>query len=464
MRWTILGRGWPLLLALTLASGAAAQDAHYWSRQFGNRAWLLGGSLMGAPADISAVYYNPGALALLTTPEFELSGSVVEYSRITVANGLGPGKDLTTSRINVPPALLAGTLRFGWLGRARMGYAFITREGFDTRLQRQDTFSGMDVLGISGLQSLSTDVRLEQGVREYWTGVSLAYPLGRFLGVGITPFLAVRDEHASLLAISQGAGNEGQLLLATLNRDYRMQHARFLAKLGISYQEPKWAVGLTVTLPSLSLWGKGEATFERALAHEGLSLGPLTRVSDFQQNTRATFRSPLAVGLGGNRTFGSTTVHAAVEAFAKVAPFRMVDTRPIELPDGEELPSADIFYGLDPVVNAAVGVEQRLAESLRAYVSFHTDFSGAVDLPNTSSLLSTWDLYHWAMGFYFRVGYSRVTLGTDLAWGRRTTQRLTELLAQSGLPPTSEGQGVRYFQATLILGATFGLDDPRPFQ
>ena len=49
------------------------QDSHYWTNQFGNRARLLGGAVIGSTDDLSAVYYNPGGLALVEKSEILLA-------------------------------------------------------------------------------------------------------------------------------------------------------------------------------------------------------------------------------------------------------------------------------------------------------------------------------------------------------------------------------------------------------
>ena len=58
---------------MATALPAAAQDSHYWTEQFGNRAYLLSGAVVGDPADLSAVYYNPGGLSLNNAKEFFLA-------------------------------------------------------------------------------------------------------------------------------------------------------------------------------------------------------------------------------------------------------------------------------------------------------------------------------------------------------------------------------------------------------
>ena len=46
-----------LTIAGTLATPAAAQDNHYWTTQFGNRARLLGGAVVGSATDLSALIF-----------------------------------------------------------------------------------------------------------------------------------------------------------------------------------------------------------------------------------------------------------------------------------------------------------------------------------------------------------------------------------------------------------------------
>lgn len=50
---------------LIISSQAFSQDSHYWNIQYGTKATLLGGAVIGSVSDLSATYYNPGAISLL---------------------------------------------------------------------------------------------------------------------------------------------------------------------------------------------------------------------------------------------------------------------------------------------------------------------------------------------------------------------------------------------------------------
>ncbi|WP_375761416.1 hypothetical protein [Corallococcus exercitus] len=449
------------VLGLLVSMPALAQDAHYNTRQFGNRAWLLGGAFVGDPKDISAVYYNPGALALLGAPELELTGSVYEYTTVHVEDGQGQGRDLSDSNVDVLPSLIAGSLRFEFLGKSRLAYSLLTRQGFSYSLQTRGTRTGVDLGGVQGLDSLSTDVRLDQSVSEYWTGLSWATPITEHLGLGLTPFVATRHHELRFQTLAQGSGDAGQRLLATLGRDLEVDHIRVLLKVGASYQQGPWAVGLTLTTPSLAIWGQGSTGLERAVQSQGFDTNAPAPVFDFQEDLPAHFRNSWAAALGVSRSFGSTTLYASVEGFARVSSLTLVDTEPIVPRDSTEIINGDYAFALKPVLNAALGVEQPLGDRLRVYLSGHTDFSALEQTPGTNALLGGWDLYHVASGVHFLLGRSRFTFGGNLAWGSKQTERFSETLQQLGLSASTRSQDVRYFQATLLVGASFSFKDTR---
>ena len=58
---------------LCSAGEAAAQDSQYWTQQYGPRASLLSGAVIGSVGDISGTFYNPGALGLADELAFAIS-------------------------------------------------------------------------------------------------------------------------------------------------------------------------------------------------------------------------------------------------------------------------------------------------------------------------------------------------------------------------------------------------------
>jgi hypothetical protein len=440
-----------LTLLLGVSSGARAQDAHYWTRQFGNRAWLLGGAVIGDAEDISAVYYNPGALALIREPQFQFTSNLIEYSRLVV-DDREEEEDLVASRLIGSPSLVAGELRLDVLGASRLGYSLLTRQFFEYRIERRDQLTGEEVPGAPGLERLDTDVRLEQRVSEHWAGLTWSHPLGESLAVGVSVFGALRVQRTSLRSLAQGWGPEERAFVSLRGREFRYQNARVLAKVGLSYQREPWGLGVTVTTPGLSLWGRGASALDSTRVGTGPEAPRV--VSAFEDRLRARYRTPLSVGVGATRQVHRTTLHVSAEWFAEVPRFTILETTPRF---GDGAPRGDVVLRLKPVVNVGVGLEQRLGERLRGYVGFHTDQSAATEEPGIDATLAEWDLYHVAAGMFFTLGRSSFTLGANLAMGDQRARRIHAFLqGEEWAAPTGPVR-VRFLQATLVLGGSLQL-------
>ena len=77
---------------LSAAVPAAAQDAHYWTLQYGPRSSLLGGAVIGSVDDVSGTFYNPGAVSQAEDLAFAVSTDVFEYSGVRLEDGSNMAK------------------------------------------------------------------------------------------------------------------------------------------------------------------------------------------------------------------------------------------------------------------------------------------------------------------------------------------------------------------------------------
>jgi hypothetical protein len=95
-----------MLIASTVAGAwisprsAEAQDAHYWSNQYGTRSVLLGGTVIGTVSDLSSIFYNPGALALAEDPELILAAKVYQYTNVSISGAGEAGLELTSPKFD----------------------------------------------------------------------------------------------------------------------------------------------------------------------------------------------------------------------------------------------------------------------------------------------------------------------------------------------------------------------------
>jgi hypothetical protein len=436
--------------ATSLAGSLSAQDSHWWTTQFGNRARLLGGAVVGSATDLSSLYYNPGALALVPQPELLLSGTVFQYETMGVKGALGPGADLSDSRFALVPSLFAGEIHFEGLGENRVGYAFLTRQDAEFRVnERADVTEGLKA-AVPGLVFASSGVQYESRLREYWFGGSWSRKVGEKIGVGVSPFLAMRNHRGHAQALTQALGEAGQGGIAIRNWDYDYQHWRLLAKAGVSTDWEMWKLGLTLTTPSLGLWGSGDTGLDRSAVGQDVDQdgSAATEIAtDFQEGVAADYQSPFSIAFGGARSFGRSRVHLSAEWFDGTGLRNILEPEPFAAQSSGETIRYDTRYELDSVLNAALGLEHRFDTDLQIYAAFSTDFSAAPEESRSNSNLASWDIYHLSGGATLVVAGQEVTVGLIYSFGSSDIGE-----NEIGLGPEL---GVSYRKLTFVIGVGF---------
>jgi len=443
----------PLLaLALAgLASSSVAQDTHYWSVQYGPVAQLVGGQVIGGVPDLSATFYNPGALALRNESSYLLSTESVQLE--TISTAAQPGLeilDTSSSRFGAAPSLLAGVLPH-WLGEdTQLAWSFLTRQKLDVRLGQRLT----DPLSEPDTRS-AAESYFDQRLNESWAGLTISRPLSESLGIGLTWYGVYRGQRSRNELSVQAVTEDGGALAVSGVTDFDYSHYRTLAKLGLAWQGETWNAGLSVTTPSLGLFGSGTLgyTVSRVSNQVGDDGTPLTPTLETvtAQGLQSDYRSSWAVGAGASWRRGATRLYASAEWYAAVDVFTV-----LALPEGAS-EAGRIYQQLGDVLNAGLGLERQVNENVAVYGAFHTDFSAAVESTQTSAAVSDWDLYHVSGGASLRIGDNRFTLGALWAFGSRT-RPLTlplppEALPNAGLDSDIE---IRYSRITFLLGFVFG--------
>jgi len=233
----------------------AAQDSHYWDREYGTTSELLGGTVVGSVRDLSATFYNPGALALAMDPKFILSLETLELSSITLPRAAGDTLNLAQTSLATGPGILAGTFN-GPEAKNRWAFSVITRQNFDMNLRRRTS----DPFDPGPTEPLTAKfINRGQRLTEVWAGVTWARRLGSALGLGATGYLATRGQSADALFTAQSFGPPAdQASAINLRNEYSYLHFRLLAKVGLAWETGRWRLGTSVTTPSVGLWGRGE--------------------------------------------------------------------------------------------------------------------------------------------------------------------------------------------------------------
>jgi len=89
----------------------------------------------------------------------------------------------------------------------------------------------------------------------------VSHRLSEASGLGVTVYGVNRGQRSRKEVTVQAVASDSRALAVSGVSDYEYSHNRVLAKLGYSWQTPTSNVGLSVTTPSLAVFGRGKAGY-----------------------------------------------------------------------------------------------------------------------------------------------------------------------------------------------------------
>lgn len=436
-------------LALLLASPLPAQDSQWWTNQYGNRARLLGGAIIGSARDLSAVYYNPGGLAVVDQPDALLTGFVFELDNITYSDVLFEDTDLSSTRFDAVAGLIAGQIPFGFLGESKLAYSYLTRHNLEYRFNRGGTVPGDSIPDLEGIQSASAALNLETRLRETWGGLTWATPIQDRLGLGISTFVAIRSQRLRYGTDFSGVADTSVAALIS-ERSYDYYNWRLLWKVGLATSFDRWNVGLTITTPSLRLFGKGDVSYQDVAILADLQ----SATTSYQRDLPSRYTSSWAIGAGGEYVGDDWRAHVAIEWFDRMD-ITILDAEPFpSRTDSARVIDPDITNVMRSLVNVGLGLERKFSETYTGYLTAFTDFSGSTRDDDAATTTTPWDLWTVGAGASFFIGRSNFTVGLTYKFGGRDDLRGYDLIPDDDRDDQilSENTRGRFWRLGLVLG------------
>jgi hypothetical protein len=404
------------LLLLVLGVGSAsAQDSNYWTNQYGTRSILLNGLVVGGPVDLSTMYYNPGGLAMLENPDLVLTVKAFEFANVSLPDAGGRGVDLDDPRSSVLPTFVGGLVPFNFLGSDALAYSFFPRQGMRANIAGRRS-TQVDILPPPGLENRFVEVRLEQDLDESWFGATWSKKLSPRVGIGVSPYVAVRSQRSRAQIVGQAMASDGSGAATITIRGFQFSNYRLLAKAGASFALEKVNLGLTLTTPGVKLFGSGDAGIDRyRVGQSSNGLGNLF-TTGFEEGLSSEWKSPLSIGAGATVPMGSTTLYFTGEWYDQVDEFKVLDVGTVvDQVSGLPVPF-EVVHQARSVTNGGIGLEHAFGPKFTGFASFSTDFSTA-DEGASDTALSNWDIYLVSAGTTFPVGKSEFTVGAGYAFG-----------------------------------------------
>ena len=447
---------------LLCATAAFSQDAHYWNLQYGTKSTLLGGAVIGSVEDIGATYYNPGMLAFLERAEFILSAKVYEYRSLTLKGGAGDDLDLTSSKIQASPSMVAGSFTFDWLGEHKLAYSILTRQKADFEINARHVAEQDVLTDVPGAEFFAAGFTATQDMNDIWVGLSWGHRVGRSMSVGITQYLSIRSQALRSQLLAEALSDSGDVATLIDVQDFEYKNYGLVWKAGWGIELDPVTFGLTVTTPTVKLSGSGNVISNFAfngVDTDNDSIPDPVLAGSFQEGVDAWYRTPWSLGAGVSWTAGDLKLHASAEYFAAVDAYNVMDIEPFIAQSSGDTIYEPLVEQLEDVLNWGVGIEFGKRERWKTYASFITDYSAAGTAEEINHSIATWDIYHASVGGIINFKRSEITLGLAYSFANDTVDQpvdFEDVDSSDGLRGGGEAD-VRLRRLKLIFGFSIGI-------
>lgn len=423
------------ILFLCISQLLFAQDANYWSGNYGPGGFFTPGAVIANNKDSGVLFYNPALQALTKKKTASISGTVYQVESIKIKNGAGTGKNLHSRITSSVPQMLSGIVSVGRRKPIYVGYALTHTSVLNYNVsQQQDT--KLNVIGGNGNPALEYYIgqyNFQNVTRETSALISSGFKLSNRWAIGFMAEGQSRSQHYSENFTARalvGDNTSSTMPLASNEGAYQVDyhHIGLKLKMGFSYEVTKHHFGLLLSSPLIHLRGKGTLLSNNAIANvrfldqEAINLLASTR----QTGLKTNYKTPASVALGYAYDYHKGQVYMAAEYFLKIKDYNILTPRPeiFERPDTGSNNSSTIALlemreGRKAIFNMSVGVSYQLKPQLTGYCSIRTDFNYA-DRKDTDGFLpntSTWDNYYCQLGVNIKRRQYNLRTGILLGYG-----------------------------------------------
>lgn len=410
-------------LLCILSCSASAQDSHYWNLQYGAKATLLGGTVIGSVSDLSATYYNPGAISLFNDPKLILSAKVYQYENFKVIDGAGENKDLVFSSIAPAPSFVAFNIKIDSTGKNKMAFSILSRQAM--RFKFETAQSTVDPQS-TGNSITSGGFSLNQDFDEIWGGLSYSRKLNSVLGLGMTAYGAYRSQNSRFQTAIEELQPNNQMASLLVFRDLNFENYRTLVKAGLAVNLKPITLGLTITTPSLNIMGSGSYGYNNFVSDPD-SASKNIYESNWQRDLKSKLNSSWAIGLGAAYWREKFTLHVSAEWFDAVKKYHPITLEPFYAQSSGEAIQNEIVQEFNSVINGGIGMDYNINKEVSVSASVITDFSANIEDPKSNISFTRWDIYHFSAGSSFGIGKAEITLGFSYSFGNDQIKQIANI-------------------------------------
>jgi hypothetical protein len=436
-------------------TGTAFSQNHYWTQQYGARSSLLSGAVVGGVRDNSALYYNPGALGFIENNHLSISANMYGMDLIRLKNAAGNDLNLESTRPFFYPQLISGLINIPKKPKIKIAYGLLSRYNSTLRMLAVNEMEYDVIPNSPGDEFYRGKVEYELNNQSIWGGLGVSYKINDIFSVGGTMFINyLHVDDRLILDLSADAHDSlGTYTTKYYNSNYHnIDHFGLNWKLGVAVNLKRLKLGLTLTTPSVSLFGWGKMSRAEEAYNMNRYLPPSDRLgksdtyilADDKRGLDVTFLQPFSIGFGLEYWFNKTRISMSAELFFPIQTYEIMRSpvptvlRPTDV-FGDTIPDFMVVRNSTVgVFNVALGLQQQLTDKFDLFLGARTDFNNTRSLDpteanGTSLNPSFWHYFHFSAGATYHRGLSDVTLGINYGIGL-TTQRsqLINLSAPDG--------------------------------
>lgn len=422
-------------------SNSFAQDAHYWSSNYGPGVMLTPGSVIASNGDSGVLFYNPALLSHSNKGRIAFSSitaNIYQLESIKIKDGTGTNMDLKSRSVRIVPQMLSGSISLGKKAPVVVAYALINAPGLRAHAsQRRDgRFNVLDDDYSPGPEFYTGDYIMENRVSNVTGLLSTGFRLTPRLSAGVSVEAQLHGQHYNTIYHSRALANrniDSSPLPIVGSEGYYLatySHLGLQFKAGLAYDAGRHHLGLMVSSPLVRLWGSGTIVNDYMLTNipvtDDIFYDQLA--SARQDKLPAKWKMPLSIAAGYSYDYGRGQLYMAAEYFFRVKEYNILTPRNDAFirPDtgsNREF-TADLMRLLDArraVVNVALGASYHLRPSVTAYCAFRTDMSYADrdirEAVSNVAYTARWNNLHCALGANFRQKKFNFRTGFLLAYG-----------------------------------------------
>jgi hypothetical protein len=423
---------------LTIAQG------YYNSENFGNRSLLLSGNVTGSVEDLGLTYYNPARIALLEAPVFSINAKAYQVSTLSLENVFGRDSELSDSRFEGVPSLLAGTFNIPKWENHHFAYSFLSKQRNRVNINaRRATVEGGIVDEIEGAEEVISKFNLDNTENDEWFGLTWGTKIRDNFSIGVSTFVSVYNFKGKYdLRLAELDENDNVSFYNNVINYGQTSYGIFW-KVGLAWKLKGFDIGLNIDLPYVEVVNSGKFNYAEILAsNDGSDIFDYGEAKDLDTKRK----EPIGVSLGAGIPWKKNTIHLKMDWHGAVGEYDRLVIPPFDTGNGQT-DEFNFTEELKSVINFGLGAEFYLSEKVDLFASFSTDFSPLVTSANIFDLVGdadtdinlVADYMHYGVGVDLKFPRAQITIGTTYSTASGEFDRPIDFPDPEGIaPPQNE--------------------------